>query len=173
MNKQEILNYLLKSHSDLNLWVEAQDNQKFGTGPDGKWSTGQHVDHLIQSALMLTKGIKTPKFILKYKFGKPNRKSRDLETIKERYKDRLDQIPLGTPSPTKVRLLSSKDKDKVLMQFSAATDKLITNAEKWTENQLDAILLPHPLMGKMTVREILIWCAYHNYHHLNILKEKY
>lgn len=38
---------------------------------------------------------------------------------------------------------------------------------KWSDKALDSYLLPHPLLGKMTVREILFFTLYHNLHHVN------
>lgn len=173
MKKEEIISYLEKSYSDLHIWASNHDNIKFGAGPPGKWNTGQHLDHLIQTAGMITKGLKIPKFILRYKFGRPNRESRDLEKIRSRYLERLASIPEGTPSPTIVRSLTHSDKELVMDELIKASDLLVMATNKWTEKQLDKNLLPHPLMGRMTIREILIWCGYHNYHHLKILKDKY
>ena len=45
--------------------------------------------------------------------------------------------------------------------------------QKWKEKDLDIYLLPHPLLGKMTIREIVLWTAYHTEHHYKILKANY
>ena len=37
----------------------------------------------------------------------------------------------------------------------------------WTEAQLDKYTLPHPLIGKITVREMLFFTLYHNLLHAN------
>jgi hypothetical protein len=36
----------------------------------------------------------------------------------------------------------------------------------WREADLDRYLLPHPLLGKLTLREMLHFTLYHNYHHV-------
>ena len=41
---------------------------------------------------------------------------------------------------------------------------------KFSVSDLDTYLLPHPLLGKMTIREISLWTAYHTEHHYKILK---
>ncbi|WP_231962837.1 DinB family protein [Polaribacter sp. KT25b] len=42
-----------------------------------------------------------------------------------------------------------------------------------SEKNLDTLVLPHPLMGKMTVREIIMWTAYHTEHHTKTLQNLY
>ncbi len=44
---------------------------------------------------------------------------------------------------------------------------------KWNDRNPDRTLLPHPLLGKLTVREMLYFTIYHVEHHLNILRERY
>ena len=39
----------------------------------------------------------------------------------------------------------------------------------WREADLDRYLLPHPLLGKLTIREMLFFTLYHNYHHVQSL----
>ena len=51
--------------------------------------------------------------------------------------------------------------------------RLAKKIQKWTESDLDTYLLPHPLLGKMTIREIALWTAYHTEHHYKILKLNY
>ena len=36
---------------------------------------------------------------------------------------------------------------------------------KWSEDDLDLYVIPHPLMGKLTFREILYFTIYHVKHH--------
>ena len=62
---------------------------------------------------------------------------------------------------------------KLLDKFQKQGKKLVSTIGKWSDSDLDKYLLPHPLLGKMTIRELLLWTTYHNYHHLNNLKENY
>ena len=67
----------------------------------------------------------------------------------------------------------ANEAEKYLSQLHELNQKLNKATLKLSEKQLDTILLPHPLMGKMTLREILMWNAYHTLHHINVLKAKY
>ena len=47
--------------------------------------------------------------------------------------------------------------------LSALQERLL----RWNEADLDSTRLPHPLMGRMTVREVLHFTVYHNLHHVH------
>ena len=38
-------------------------------------------------------------------------------------------------------------------------------ADSFSEKQLDTFILPHPLLGKLTLREMLYFTIYHAEHH--------
>jgi len=42
----------------------------------------------------------------------------------------------------------------------------------WSELQMDRIRLPHPVLGKLSVREMLFFTLYHNQHHLDAAKRR-
>jgi len=52
-------------------------------------------------------------------------------------------------------------------------DKLIIAIEKKsTDTQLDQYIAPHPLLGKITLRELGYFTIYHTQHHLAIIKDR-
>lgn len=162
-----------ESCSAVSSWLNEQEDEKFSMGPAGKWDTSQHIDHLIRTSKAIIKGLKIPKFLIKYRFGTPNRVSRDYSTVVERYQLKLRNIPPGMVAPLGVSKHQVLDKQKVMDEFNSINQKLIKQINKWNNKQLDGYLLPHPLMGRMTIRELLMWCSYHHYHHLKTLKEYY
>ena len=44
------------------------------------------------------------------------------------------------------------------------------NLDKFSEEDLDKFILPHPLLGKLTMREMMYFTIYHAQHHENIVK---
>jgi hypothetical protein len=48
-------------------------------------------------------------------------------------------------------------------------EALCSRLERMDEKQLDAYLLPHPLLGKLTLREMLYFTIYHVEHHQRIV----
>ena len=174
MHKDEIVLLLEEKHQTLLNWLKQQDEDKWEQGPENKWTTGQHTLHLLHSLKTLNKSLSFPKFILKYKFGKSNRKVRDYNTVVNRYNERLKNVPGKTFGPSQnMKVPKLKDKQYLLDRIQTESKKLQYKTNKWTDQQLDSFILPHPLMGKMPVREIIMWTAYHVEHHTNTLKNNY
>ncbi|MCB0840049.1 MAG: DinB family protein [Bacteroidetes bacterium] len=169
----EIQNAIAQKYDEFAQWIADQPDDHFDQGPEGKWSTGQHLGHLIQGTNPLNMALNMPRVALKMQFGKPNRPVRSYDEVVQRYLDRLAQAGTISNNPYGPKPVSRDDKGKMLDDFLTGKEKLVKNIGKWNEEQLDDYLLPHPLMGKMLVREVLFFMVYHTEHHLNTLKEKY
>jgi len=171
--KAEILKKLNNSFDEVSTWLEAHEDTRFVLGPEGKWNTSGHLDHLKKTAELVTKGLRMPKLALRWKFGKPNREIRTYDEVVTRYQEKLKNIPPGVTSPIEISDFTVDNKSACIRDYKKAGHKLSAQIKKWPDQKLDAYLLPHPLMGRMPIRELLMWTDYHNYHHLKILKEKY
>ena len=55
---------------------------------------------------------------------------------------------------------------EVLDKWRGAVSGLALRIPRWSEPALDRYRLPHPLLGQLTVREMLLFTVYHNVHHL-------
>ena len=174
MTKQEISSLLKNKHESLFNWLDNQSIDRWEKGPENKWTTGQQVLHLLQSAKQLNKALGIPKLILKYKFGKSNRIPRDYEAIVNRYNERLKAAKGRTFGPSQnMRIPNKIEKVNLIKQLQLEHERLQSHLTKWKDNKLNSLLLPHPLMGKMPVREIIMWSAYHVEHHTKALQSDY
>jgi len=174
MQKEALADLLEKKHQTLFNWLESHDIEKWQTGPKGKWTTGQQALHLLQSIKPLNNAMSMPKFILKYKFGKANRDLRSYEAIIKRYLERLEEAKGITFGPSQnLKIPNDSDKEFLLNRLKVENKKLQHKIKKWKDKELDNLILPHPLMGKMPVREIVMWTAYHVEHHTKQLMDKY
>ena len=174
MHKEDIILALEEKHKILIKWLKDQEDDKWVIGPKDKWTTGQQTLHLLQSISKLNMALSIPKFILKSKYGKSNREVRDYNTVVKRYHERLKDANGGTFGPSRnMKIPKLRDKSYLLDRIQTENKKLQYKTNKWSDEQLDSIILPHPLMGKMPVREMIMWTAYHIEHHTNSLKEFY
>jgi len=174
MHKDTIAELLETKHQTLFNWLESQDVEKWQSGPEGKWTTGQQALHLLQSIKPLNTALSMPKFILKYKFGKANRGLREYDAIIKRYQERLEDAKGITFGPSQnMKIPNDSDKEYLLNRLKVENKKLQHKIKKWKDNDLDNLILPHPLMGKMPVREIVMWTAYHIEHHTKQLMADY
>ena len=171
MQKQDIADLLEQKHQELFSWIYNLPNENWEKGPEGKWTVSQHVLHLVNSLQLLNNALSYPKFILKYKFGTANRDSRDYETVAKKYKDKLVENQERARKFNKdLKKPTLKEKDRLLTRFQIQQKKLQYKTLKLSDKNLDKLIVPHPLMGKMTLREIIMWTAYHTEHHTETLK---
>ncbi len=174
MQKAQLADLLNEKHNSLAQWLQAHPSEKWTVGPAGKWTTGQHIVHLIQSTKPLLLALSLPALILRFRFGKANRPSRDYATVVARYHERLAKSTgVVSPFSQKMPIPQPAEKAKLMTEMAALNEKVNKKMSRFSEAQLDRLLVPHPLMGKMTLREILMWNAYHTEHHHNILEEKH
>ncbi len=172
-SKQEIISGIYGSAKDVIQLILQQEDKKFSLGPEGRWMTAQHLDHLRKSAEMLNKALNIPKFILRYKFGKPNRPVRSFDEIIEKYQGKVQAFAGKTFEESKGEAYGVDQKAEQLQRFEKQIDRLCRSSDRWSDAKMNNYLIPHPLLGRMHVREILMWCIYHHQHHLNILKRDY
>lgn len=174
MQKDDIALLLEEKHQTLLSWLESQDIDKWQQGPNGKWTSGQQALHLLQSIKPLNDALSMPKFFLKYKFGKANRDVRDFEAVVNRYQERLKDAQGETFKGSRnMKVPHPNEKKYILNRLHIENKKLQAKTLKWSDKQLDSYIVPHPLMGKMPVREIIMWTAHHVEHHTKQLQEKY
>lgn len=174
MNSKEIVFILEQKHQDIFTWLENQPDSFWMKGPEGKWTAGQHILHLVNSIKMLNKALSLPKFLIKYKFGVANRPSRSYDEVAQRYEKKLSEnLERAARFNQKLATPSENQKASLLNILQIQNKKLQYKTNKLKDRHLDMLILPHPLMGKMTVREIIMWTAHHTEHHYKILKEKH
>ncbi len=174
MTKKAIVEIVNDKHQELYDWLKGHPDELWVKGPQNKWNTGEHIVHLVQSGNALNKGLMLPKFYLKYKFGTNNRENRTYPQIVKKYQDKLAANPNAvSPISKEMPEITLANKEAFILKLEKEKLKLIKKFQKFSDTDLDTYLLPHPLLGRMTIREIVMWTAYHTEHHHNILSTKY
>ena len=121
---------------------------------------------MLKSQKTINKELKIPKFILKNRIGKTNRPSKGYDQVVFRYQERLSEFSgKASPKEYQPKKATHNDLNRMLEGLNKAVESLKKGLNKWTEDQLDEFILPHPLLGKVTVREMLYFSIYHMAHH--------
>lgn len=162
-SKAEILKSINATFSSVASFAKQQQEENFQSSSYGKWSAQQHLDHLSQSTAILNKALSKHRLLLRYSFGKPNRNPRTYDQVVSRYNERLKEVSPGTKSPFEGKQVGTQK--EAINYFEKEAEKLSKLTAKWKDKHLDNYLLPHPLLGKMTLREILFFTIYHTNHH--------
>ncbi len=168
MDKQAIIQALEKNHTAFLEYMNALSEAEFDFSlKDEKWTAGQEMEHIIKSTSPLTLAFKMPKMALKMQFGKANRPSRSYDGLVERYQEKLatitgvDAIAAGFGPDAK----PFSERENLSEKLQKNIQKLSNLVGKFKEEDLDTYILPHPLLGKLTLREMLYFTIYHVEHH--------
>jgi hypothetical protein len=140
--------------------------------PDGKWSPAQQVRHLTIATKTSLLAFTLPKFIVRRVGGKPNRPSRTYDELVAKYKLKLEQGGRAGKRYIPKPISAEVGKLPLLNAFYASMKKM-GNAlhKKWKEEEPDKYIVGHPLLGKITVRELGYFNIYHTLHHLDSIKK--
>ena len=167
--KNELISTLKESNQRVTKWFVTIPAQDFFTRQGEIWSTSDNVDHLIKAHKPIAKALNLPKIALRVMFGKPEKSSMSYEDLCKIYGEEIARgaqaagryLPnQENPDPT-----AEAKKMELLDHFWKASTELVSVAKKWEEKELDDYMLPHPILGKLTVREILFFTIYHNLRH--------
>ena len=166
MDKTDIGKLLITNHHKFVETITSVPDAQFELQPNGKWSTGQQLEHIIKSVTPVDTAFGLPRFVLKMKFGLSNRKIKSYDELVKQYLKVLDDnrgyvLPKRFAPDT----VEVKSKNKKLDQLKKLVDSLVSRLSKYPEKEFDELILPHPVMGKLTLREILFFTAYHAEHH--------
>jgi hypothetical protein len=170
MRKEEIIGGFESAIGAILADVETSSEAEFYTNKNDKWSAAVNFAHLTLSAKVVARGLAAPKIALWLKFGRQfKRDSVSYDEIVEKYLI-ANAIPRTNATGFEPRMHTDSTKAYEIKQFVDIHNKLTTTLSKWTEKQLDTYLIPHPLMGKITVRELLCFLVYHIKHHQKAVK---
>ena len=169
--KPQIISALNENVDAFNNYIAPLTKEQFEVSPNGKWSAGQNLDHLIRAIKPLQLPYGLPKFALRILFGKTNRPSKTYDELVARYKAKLAAGGRAS-GPFIPPFISFAKKDELIKKYAEQKQKLILKIEKQNEKDLDVYILPHPLLGKVTLREMLYFTIHHNEHHLELLKNR-
>jgi hypothetical protein len=132
------------------------------------WSPADNVRHRTKSVRPLAQGLRLPPWVLRLRFGRAHRPSRTIEEIIRTYGELLRAggtagrfAPSAQPAPNG----PDKERQRLMSSRQETEAALVHAASRWSETNLDAGLLPHPLLGRLTVREMLLFTLYHGVHH--------
>ena len=168
-DKPEVISALNGKVEAFNNYISPLGKEQFEATPNGKWSAGQNLDHLIRAIKPLQPAYSLPKIALRIMFGKTNRPSKTFDELVAKYKAKLAAGGRAS-GPFIPPFISFEKKHQLIKKYTLQKQKLIAKIERQSEKDLDVYILPHPLLGKVTLREMLYFTIHHNEHHLELLK---
>ncbi|MCW5876062.1 MAG: DinB family protein [Anaerolineales bacterium] len=135
----------------------------------GVWSPGENLAHLCKTVRPVTLVLRAPRRLPTLIWGGADSSRRFAELVAD-YKAAL---AAGGESPAQfVNELEAPEnpaaaREEWLGRWSGEAAKLEAALAGWKDEDLDKANVPHPLLGKLTLRELLLFTLYHNLHHVN------
>lgn len=175
MRGSEIVSELRRVHAEsIEYWRGYSTSEFFQRPSENVWAPVDQVRHLTKSMRAMRRGFEMPKVLLFLRFGIALRPSRGLEALRDAYGASLRPFPRN---PFAARELDAADRNEAgrsrEMQAHATTvDELCRAIERWSETSLDRFVLPHPLLGRLTAREMAIFAVIHNMHHVRVAEQR-
>ncbi len=173
--KADLISAFEKVHHEVATYFLSLPIESFFKSPVEKWTPAENLLHLIKSVKPVTMAMNKPRLLLRILFGKPQIASRRFEQIKETYQRALangGKAPKPfIPSIQAPTSHSEQCRNNLVHKWDATGENLVAVLRNWQDEHLDKYLLPHPLLGKLTIREILFFTLYHDLHHVNNVRK--
>ena len=166
LTREEIIKAFNERHLKVIDHVSKLNEEQFNFHLPGKWTAGQQLRHLYLCLKPLTKGLASKQYILE-KFGTLQRPNLSYQEVVMNYVIVLNdggKAPdkfVPAPEESKDREQLNKDLKQVLKDIS---DLLST----YSEEELDTLVLPHPLLGIISLREMFYLMVSHADQHREI-----
>ena len=144
----------------------------FNASKQNKWTPAENMAHLLTATKMTLLPFKLPKFVPVLLYGKGKGVSRTYEEIVEAYHKQLSTgaKASGVYIPKK----TNYDRETLSRKSLDYGSKLAQAIEdNWSEAQLDNYQVKHPILGKLTMRELAYFTIYHNIHHMETIRKYY
>ena len=170
MTKQEIQNELLIRHQSFIKFITTLSEEDFYFSPPNKWTAGQQLDHICRATSLLPLGLRLPSSVTRLIFGKLKRPATSYNELVRKY---LTVLANGGKAsgffiPKRV---SVNKRERLIAKLLQNISKISNALENYSEEQLDKKILPHPLLGKLTAREMMYFTLYHVDHHKEKAKQ--
>lgn len=141
--------------------------------PPTGWSPALNLNHLIKAAIPISITLASPKMIL-LPMGKSRKESRDYKGVVKAYQHRLANgatagifVPLGKPTGDEGK------RNKLIEKFKNVYKTYTGRILKWTDSDSDKYRMPHPILGMLTVKEMLYFSLYHLGHHAKNVEKRF
>jgi DinB superfamily len=164
MTQAELVQALEARHQEVAAYFPNLPEATLLADTSPKWNPAQHLIHLTRANSRIAQGFQARDALPDNGSGH----SKPYELVRESYLAALDQAPkaLLEKNGAAVQVETNSSHTQILEAYQQATSGLRQAMQTWTETDLDAKAMPHPLLGLLSVREMLEFALYHDQHHL-------
>lgn len=166
---------LQRLHDESTAYWNAFSTTAFFQALGTAWAPAETVRHLTKSMRPVKRGMTLPRLLLRAIFGRSGGASRSYEEIARSYASALaagGKAGRFAPSPRPPAADPEAERARIMAVRARAAAELTDAIRRWDETALDRYRMPHPLLGRLTVREMLFFTLRHNLHHVEVTERR-
>jgi hypothetical protein len=172
--REHLLGAFAQQQAESLVYWNRFDSDTFFAKVGSGWSPAETVRHLSKSTRPVIKALKMPRILLRLLFARGRRASLTYDALCSQYLQALAEGgQAGRFAPS---VQSHQDRQAwriaIMRDFIHVNEELKNVLRRWPEAKLDSFQLPHPLLGKLTVREMLFFTLYHHRHHMAVVERR-
>jgi hypothetical protein len=164
MKKQELIQELIADHELFISSIAQLDAVSFNSAAEGKWSAGQQLEHIRRSVRPFRLAMHLPWWLIRSIGGQLKREHLGYAEVVLKYQAKLAAGAKATPA-YRPGVVSFGGREKLVVRVKSEVKGLCALIDRCKEEDLDRYLLPHPILGRLTIREMAYFTLYHVRHH--------
>jgi len=160
----DILAALETNAREIESYFAGLSRATFFSGNEHEWGPAEHLSHLTHAHERVARGFAAPEKLPPHERGR----SRLFAEVCATYETRLAQVPAEQlrQNPLPPRLAAGVTQAEVVRAFAGASAKMRAAAGAWSEADCDSRAMPHPFLGWLSAREMLLFFVHHDRLHL-------
>lgn len=158
---EELSSALDQAADEIGRYFAGLDDQAFWDGTPEQWGAAHHLDHLIRSNLPVAGGLGAARGRLQ-----PLPTEHQSKTYAQIQADYRAVLATGVKASGRWLPQPEGSQVKLVERYRASLGAVNDALAGWTDAELDAWAMPHPALGILSVREMLLFTLMHNRHHL-------
>jgi hypothetical protein len=164
MEREKIILKINENHQSFIDYVSHLSKDEFEFSKDDKWSAGQQLAHIVLCIKATLNVFSMDKLIIEQNFGKTDRQNRSYEELQSDYQ--LKAIE-GVKAPDRFipEIITIDQAQNLIEKLTFLVEEFVQQIETFSEQELNSLLIPHPSLDSVTLREMLYNVAYHVEHH--------
>lgn len=167
---KELLAALESGAREIEVFFRALPRDTFFSGDDTRWGPAHHISHLTLAYKRAGRAFAAPAALPPYTGGP----ARTLEQLSAAYAAKISQVPaeqlLKNPLPPRVGPDSVQA--DLVSEYASASANLREAVGKWSDADCDARAVPHPFLGLLSAREMLVFFVMHDRRHYDGVKRR-
>lgn len=140
-----------------------------------EWAPIDDLRHLNRTVGATARGLAMPKIALLLRFGRARRPSLPYDELRARY---MSLLRNGLTAPQRYAPPPAEFDDaeayraRTLARWRDVSGALDRAIRRWSERSADRYVLPHPALGRLTIREMLYFSHGHSLHHIEVARRR-